>query len=62
MIENQEELRGALEKVKDLEKTLSELESKLQVSEQTSGQQIHELQEQVSHCYISDLTLGMSCS
>lgn len=54
MIENQDELRGALEKVKDLEKTVSELESKLHAS----GQQIHEPQEQVSHRYI----ISMSCS
>ncbi|XP_016297019.1 centromere-associated protein E-like [Sinocyclocheilus anshuiensis] len=53
MIENQEELRGALEKVKDLQNTIRELESqqmlmesKLQDSENTS-QQLQELQVQM---------------
>ncbi|XP_051560864.1 centromere-associated protein E-like [Myxocyprinus asiaticus] len=47
MIENQEELRGALEKAKDLQNTILELDSKLQNSENTSLQQIHELQNQM---------------
>ncbi|XP_065110107.1 centromere-associated protein E isoform X2 [Paramisgurnus dabryanus] len=50
MIENQEELRAALEKEKDLQKTILELKAKLQSSE------LDELHEQVSR---SDQRLGV---
>lgn len=60
MIENQEELRGALEKVKDLQNTIRELksqqtlmESKLQDSENTS-QQLQELHVQVDRDHVTD--------
>lgn len=60
MIENQEELRGALEKVKDLQNTIRELksqqtlmESKLQDSENTS-QQLQELHVQVDCDHVTD--------
>ncbi len=57
MIENQEELRGALEKVRRLQNAVQDLDSqqtlvnsKLQDSENTSQQQ----QLQVDHAHITD--------
>lgn len=51
-IENQEELRAALDKVKDLQKSLEELQTKQQESEHKSQQQ-QDLQVDHTHSLLA---------